>query len=939
MTQTPFEFSAAFEALTGRAPFPWQVKLFERFMADSIPSSCNLPTGLGKTSVIAIWLVALANRPERMPRRVVYVVNRRTVVDQTTDEVETLRARLTVPETLASSQHASIVKSLAKTLSQRSATGADAPIAISTLRGQFADNREWSADPSRPAVICGTVDMIGSRLLFEGYGIGFKSRPLHAGFLGQDALLVHDEAHLEPAFQALVEAIESEQAEGERTGELPWPKLRVMALSATARNSGNEQTDGEVFGLTSAEKNPPARIPTEPMEPIHHVWRRMTAKKSLQLHPVADEKKSADEIARLALTHRDSAAAVLVFVRTVDDVNKVCQQLTNKKSGVAAEQVLQLTGTMRGYERDRLVNDPTFKRFLPDRPADATPGTVYLVCTSAGEVGVNISADHMVCDLSTFDSMAQRLGRVNRFGKCEDTRVDVVHPVSFDEKNPLTPARERTLALLKQLNGDASPRKLGGLPVDGRLSAFAPTPDILRATEILFDGWALTTIRGKIPGRPPVAPYLHGVAEWEPSRTSVAWREEVRVIIRDEGEEDAVRPPRYLLDRYPPGDLLEDYPLKPHETLSDTSERVFLALQNVQARLKRDPAIAIWILDRYGDVEPTMLSALLSGDKKAVIRRIADCTILLPTFVGALTSQGTLGGEEAYNSTHPNGYDIADYWIDENSRARRLRNFSDEPRPTSAPDGMALVRTIDTDPLADEVAPASGDVHANIASGEDATIAPAHRRYWHWYVLPREAEDATRASTRPISWTHHTDDVVQRTSDIVEALKLPDHLREAIVIAAELHDLGKKREIWQRSIGNPKPTEWYAKPGKPLDGPPWRPRRLTEYRHEFGSLLDILNAAGEHAAKFRKLATEMQDLVLHLVAAHHGFARPHFPSQAFDHERYDGGQNEAAAYETMRRFARLQHRYGRWGLAYVESLLRAGDWAASANPTDAQGSL
>src|SRR5262249_21972179 len=48
--------------------------------------------------------------------------------------------------------------------------------AVGTLRGQFADNREWSADPARPAVNVGTVDMIGSRLLFSGYGIGFKSK-------------------------------------------------------------------------------------------------------------------------------------------------------------------------------------------------------------------------------------------------------------------------------------------------------------------------------------------------------------------------------------------------------------------------------------------------------------------------------------------------------------------------------------------------------------------------------------------------------------------------------------------------------------------------------------------------------------------------------------------------------------------------------------------
>jgi CRISPR-associated endonuclease/helicase Cas3 len=44
-----------------------------------------------------------------------------------------------------------------------------------------------------------------------GYGRGFKTRPLHAGFLGQDSILVHDEAHLEPAFQELLTTIECEQ--------------------------------------------------------------------------------------------------------------------------------------------------------------------------------------------------------------------------------------------------------------------------------------------------------------------------------------------------------------------------------------------------------------------------------------------------------------------------------------------------------------------------------------------------------------------------------------------------------------------------------------------------------------------------------------------------------------------------------------------------------
>lgn len=73
--------------------------------------------------------------------------------------------------------------------------------------------------------------------------------------------------------------------------------------------------------------------------------------------------------------------------------------------------------------------------------------------------------------------------------------------------------------------------------------------------------------------------------------------------------------------------------------------------------------------------------------------------------------------------------------------------------------------------------------------------------------------------------------------------------------------------------------------------------------------------------------------MLHLIAAHHGRARPHFPTEeAFDPER-PLADADALATETPRRFARLQRKYGRWGLAYLESLLRAADWAASAQPS------
>src|SRR6516162_10550450 len=141
------DFAPAFQALTGNRPFPWQRHMYQRFLAGDFPASCSLPTGLGKTSIIHIWLLALARAPHTVPRRLVYVVNRRTVVDQSTNEVRKVRARIgQMPELL-------------ERLRQLCAAprGGGIPLAISTLRGQLADNREWSADPARPAIIVGTV--------------------------------------------------------------------------------------------------------------------------------------------------------------------------------------------------------------------------------------------------------------------------------------------------------------------------------------------------------------------------------------------------------------------------------------------------------------------------------------------------------------------------------------------------------------------------------------------------------------------------------------------------------------------------------------------------------------------------------------------------------------------------------------------------------------
>jgi CRISPR-associated endonuclease/helicase Cas3 len=863
-------FANRFKSLTGMKPFPWQDALYQRFFEnrhDNVPASCNLPTGVGKTSVIACWLIALANGAN-LPRRLVYVVNRRTVVDQTTVEVEKYRHGIEVDPELGE------LKDFLK-----------GPLRISTLRGQFADNREWSADPSRPAVICGTVDMIGSRLLFSGYGIGMKARPLHAGFLGQDALLVHDEAHLEPAFQTLIKSIEAEQA---REPEVPWPKFRVMELTATSRG------DGEAFTLTDADYKDAT------------VRQRVYAKKVIHLHEQKDKAKLAEQLADVALKFKNSDNAILVFARTVEDVLKVRDKLAAAKLPVET-----LTGTMRGKERDELVENETFARFLPKVPDDATPGTVYLVCTSAGEVGVNISADHLVCDQSTFESMAQRFGRVNRFGLFDGCEIHVVYPGEWDDKHPLTVPRKKTLALLRQLNGDGSPAALGDLPLDQRTEAFAPEPTILPATDILFDAWALTTITNKLPGRPKVEPYLHGITDWQPPETHVAWRGEVEKL-QPKYASDEERAERQFQDRKALAklaeELLDEFPLKPHELLQDRMTRVREAIDTLA---KSHPDAPAWLIGEDGDVTITTLHDLTLTEKRdgKTVYKIDSRygTILLPPSVGGLNDQGMLDAK-AEPPDKERSLDVADLLYLDKARTvqQRLRTDTDTP-----PDGMRLLRRV---PL-----PGTG--------GEEAEM-----EYWYWFVRAGAGDDdASKSAREPVTWEDHTVGVTNALAGIAKRL-FPDDKRfqDALILAAKWHDLGKKRVKWQQSIGNPEPTVWYAKSGKdPRTKRMWKPYELTDYRHEFGSLVDV-----EKEPDFVALSDDDgKELVLHLIAAHHGRGRPHFPvDEAFDpHGHTD--LCDRIARETPRRFARLQRRYGRWGLAYLESLLRAADWAASGNPS------
>jgi CRISPR-associated endonuclease/helicase Cas3 len=908
-------FDGCFRALTDFSPLRWQERLFQRLMGGTVPTAVDLPTGLGKTSVIPIWLIALAySEAKRLPRRLVYIVNRRTVVDHATSIVmqirEQLRNRSAPLEDLADRLHA-----------MTAISAADVPFAVSTLRGELADNEEWKADPARPAVIIGTVDMIGSKLLFSGYGDGRYGRIHHAGLIGQDTLIVHDEAHLTPAFGELLRHIANEQ---ERSHEPR--RVHVMELSATQR-----RTDGDAFGLQADdESNGPSR---------QIVRQRLDAGKRLHLHECDNVVAGLVERAK---SYIRTPAKVLVYVRSPEDAQKVTEAIRKELGSQANQRVALLTGTIRGYERDRMVSENPVYRAMLD-PAARGEHSVFLVSTSAGEVGIDIDADHMVCDLTTLDSMIQRLGRVNRRGGDQrEARVDVVWTVEDAEPgakaSQVAAAIARTLHILQKWARDSadkngllvSPRNLRklveSLSDQQREQAFSPQPEVPPLTDILLDNWSLTGI-DDMPGRPQVATYLHGLTA-DPPETFIAWRNEVMRFkdLQPSGDGSAVEASEEAHREFAKtlSNWFRACRIEAGELLRDRTDRVRKMLDALlKAHRKTNPHLdfPVVLLDERGHAQWSSLSAIVKKPEGSDPDPLRYRTVVLPTEAGGLDRHGMLTSEiqPQKGPTPPEEIDVAESVA--TPRQRWLLS--------STPDGKLRWQRL----LTDEVAQPPQDLkeRERIALREPPEGAEDEGESLYLLLLesPRQAaQENPEAAPLQQTLAQHTDGVASYAATIADRLGLDAGVREALVMAARWHDRGKDRPLWQRFARNDNVAVPLAKSASYLHG-----RVLGGYRHEFGSLLEAMD---DHELRHHP----ERDLVLHLIAAHHGWGRPHFEPRAFDHEGPRDPQtgehrapttadNEAALVEAMQRFGRLQQRFGRWGLAWLESLLRCADIAAS----------
>src|SRR5581483_9282729 len=184
------------------------------------PDILDLPTGSGKTAALDVAVFHLALESDRgsnrrAPVRIAFVVDRRLVVDDAFMRAEK------IADKLASAERDTVLGRVAGRL--RLLAGKEAlPLLARRLRGGIPREDSWARTPSQPTILCSTVDQVGSRLLFRGYGVSDRMKPVHAGLFGSDCLFLLDEAHLSRPFHQTLSAVAAYRKRCDRPPAAPF---------------------------------------------------------------------------------------------------------------------------------------------------------------------------------------------------------------------------------------------------------------------------------------------------------------------------------------------------------------------------------------------------------------------------------------------------------------------------------------------------------------------------------------------------------------------------------------------------------------------------------------------------------------------------------------------------------------------------------------------
>jgi CRISPR-associated endonuclease/helicase Cas3 len=360
-------FDEFFSMATGHTPHGYQA----RIARGGLPDVVQAPTGTGKTGIILAWLWRRLHESygDQTPRRLMYALPQRSLVEQVAGEVRRWLANLQLAD----------------------------QVALHVVMGGAGESqRQWRLDMHRPAIVIGTVDSLVSKALNRGYGIARASYPVDFALVTNGAHWVIDEIQL--------------CAESTTT---------LRQLAAFARMSGT----AEPFGLTCMSATVPEGllgtvdnpVPGDvvgilPEERTGELALRLDAARTIRRLAAAPGDYKA--IAAAARDRHRPGTLTLVALNTVDAAREVYKQLR----GGPAECTL-LHSRFRGVERAELMAAVT------GRPADR-----IVVATQVVEAGIDLSAAVLITEAAPWPSLVQRAGRCNRTGRVADAELRWVPP-------------------------------------------------------------------------------------------------------------------------------------------------------------------------------------------------------------------------------------------------------------------------------------------------------------------------------------------------------------------------------------------------------------------------------------------------------------------------------------------------------------------------------
>lgn len=941
------DFPAFHQAVHGCAPFAWQQRLLAKVVQAGWPASIDLPTGAGKTTCIDIALFAFAmgecGAGPRQPRRIAMVVDRRIVVDQVFERGKKLLAAI-------ESSSAPVVQVVSAAL--RKGWGGDlaeAPLGVYALRGGIPKDDGWARDPARPLILSSTVDQIGSRLLMQGYGVSLGMRPVHAGLVGNDTLLLLDEVHLSQPF---AETLQQVQALRSRTG-LDGERFAVSFLSATP----GLHVDGEHFGLDPVDT-----------EEGSVIGRRIRASKKAKLEESGDRldlaKRVVTTVARLIEQH----VAIGVVVNRVASARDIAQALRVSLSGKADVELV--TGRMRPLDRDDSIARLRTRVETGWRTTDIERRPIVVVGTQCIEAGADFDFDAMVTECASLDALRQRFGRVDRIGAYGKSESLILLAKDSDKEDPVYGgALLATWKWLKERGGAKKVVDFGiaqlELPGAEQLASLvAPKPHAPVLLPAYLDLWMQTSPPPVVV--PEVGLWLHG-PQRQPADVQVIWR----CDLLEEHLDDAAIAAQVVGAIRPSS--LEAIPIpiaaaklwlsgEAESSLADTVATHELEEQPTDSKVA-------WRALRWAGEDSDVIGPdnLRPGD-----------TIVVPS-----TRGGIANGSFCPESPDP----VAD-------RAEQACLFSrGVPMLRLHPEvlrlhGLAVhaALTEDADSASIDLESAVKELsgwrqHLLAAISSRSTSFPVQAGDAVWSVIQgrrlspqsvlrlRKATDASVEdgaewttdsedsyhTGRAVSLAEHSGDVERFARRFAEHIGLSQDLSEDLALAGWLHDVGKADPRFQALLHRGDTIATLRRGGL-LAKSAMSPEAKSEQRlaaersgyphgmrHEVASLA-LLQAA---ASRVRPMARDFE-LVLHLVASHHGYCRPFAPGFA-DTEPVDialvhSGGNRAplalgpvtSANDLHRldspladRFWSLVESRGWWGLCWLESILRLADHRAS----------